>query len=78
MKAIQARLDLAKFCEEEFINCQLQMTGCFRGVFSVADCDTLSHETENLNKVEGHRSSVVHRKDQCKDIATDLFDGGMV
>ncbi len=54
------------------------MTGCFRGAFSFADCDTLSHETENLNKVEDHRSSMVHRKDQYKDIATDLFDGGMV
>ena len=54
------------------------MTGCFRGVFSVADCDTLSHETGDLNKVEGHRSFMVHRKDQYKEIATDLFDGGMV
>ena len=54
------------------------MTGRFTGSFSVADHDSMSCETENLNKVESHRSSMLHRKDQYKEIATDLFDGGMV
>ena len=54
------------------------MMGRFTGTFSVADYDSMSCETENLNKVESHRSSMLHRKDQYQEIATYLFDGGMV
>ena len=77
-EAIEARLDLTKFCEEVSINCELQMTGRFTGALSVADYDTQAYEAERLNKVKGHKAYMVDRKDQHSEIATDLFHGGMV
>ena len=77
-EGIEARLDLAKFCEEEKIECQFQMTGRFTGAMSARDYDTQAREVDRLNRVVGHKAYMVERKDQHSEIATDLFHGGMV
>ncbi|MEL0286349.1 MAG: FAD-dependent oxidoreductase, partial [Paracoccaceae bacterium] len=76
-EGIEARLDLAKFCEEEKIECQFQMTGRFTGAMSARDYDTQAREVDRLNRVVGHKAYMVERKDQNSEISTDLFHGGM-
>lgn len=77
-EGIQARLDLAKFCSEEGIECNLQMAGRFTGAMSRADYESQSHEAERLNEIAGHKAYMVSKADQHNEIATDLFHGGMV
>ena len=77
-EGIQARLDLAKFCAEEGIECDLQMTGRFTGAMSRADYESQSREAERLNEIIGHKAYMVSKADQHNEIATNLFHGGMV
>lgn len=77
-EGIQARQDLAKFCAEEGIECDLQMTGRFTGAISQADYEGQSHEAERLNKIAGHKAYMVSKSDQHIEIASDLFFGGMI
>ena len=77
-EGIEARLDLVKFCEEEKIDCKFQMTGRFTGAMSKNDYEIQSREVERLNKLDGHKAYMVNREDQHKEIATDLFFGGMI
>ena len=77
-EGIEARLDLAKFCEEENIECQFQMTGRFTGALSLRDYDSQAREAERLNRIDGHKAHMVERKGQHIEIKTDLFFGGMV
>ena len=77
-EGIEARLDLAKFCEEENIECQFQKTGRFTGAMNLRDYDSQAREAERLNRVDGHKAYMIARKDQHSEIATDLFFGGMV
>ena len=77
-EGIQARLDLAKFCAEEQIDCDLQLTGRFTGAMSRRDYDNQSREVERLNKIPGHKASMVLKADQHNEINTDLFYGGML
>ena len=77
-EGITARLDLAKFCEEENIECQFQMTGRFTGAMNFRDYESQAREAERLNYIAGHKAYMIARKDQYSEIATDLFFGGMV
>ena len=77
-EGIEARLDLAKFCKEEQIDCKFQMTGRFTGAMSFRDYEIQSREVERLNKIDGHKAQMVTREDQRKEISTDLFFGGMI
>ena len=77
-EGIQARLDLAKFCAEERIDCDLQMTGRFTGAMSRGDYENQSREVERLNKIAGHKASMVSKVDQHNEVKTDLFFGGML
>ena len=58
-EGITARLDLAKFCTEEKIDCQLQMTGRFTGAMSQSDYDQQAREVDRLNKIDGHAAHMV-------------------
>ena len=77
-EGIEARVDLAKFCIEENIDCQLQMTGRFTGAMCQSDYDAQSREVERLNNIDGHAAHMVPLADQHNEIVTDLFVGGMV
>ncbi len=77
-EGIEARLDLTKFCKEENINCQFQMTGRFTGAMSKGDYDLQLKETDRLNNIDGHKAFMVSKQLQGNEIATDLFYGGMV
>ena len=70
-EGIEARLDLAKFCKEEQIDCKFQMTGRFTGAMSDRDYEIQSREVERLNKIDGHKAQMVTREDQRKEISTD-------
>ena len=77
-EGIEARLDLAKFCAEEQIECDLQMTGRFTGAMSPKDYETQCREADRLNTIDGHKAFMVPKSDQQSEIKTDLFFGGMV
>ena len=77
-EGIEARVDLAKFCSEEKIDCQLQMTGRFTGAMGQSDYDAQAREVESLNNISGHAAHMVPKSAQHTEIATDLFFGGMV
>ena len=77
-EGVDARYDLIKFCEEEKIDCQLQMTGRFTGAMSQSDYDKQCREVDNLNQVIGHNAYMVDRTEQRSEINTNLFFGGMV
>ena len=77
-EGIEARLDLARFCAEEKIDCQLQMTGRFTGAMTPKDYDSLARNIEALNKIDGHEGWAVPRSEQHKEINTDRFYGGVV
>ena len=77
-EGIEARLDLARFCEEENIDCQLQMTGRFTGAMTPKDYDSLARNIDALNKIDGHEGWVVTRAEQHKEINTNRFYGGVV
>ena len=77
-EGVDARYDLIKFCEDEKIDCQLQMTGRFTGAMSQSDYDNQCREADNLNEISGHEAYMVKKQDQNSEINTDLFFGGMV
>ena len=77
-EGIEARLDLANFCAEERIECDLQMTGRFTGAMSPKDYETQCREADRLNKIHGHKAFMIPRSEQQSEIKTDLFFGGMV
>jgi glycine/D-amino acid oxidase-like deaminating enzyme len=77
-EGITARLDLAKFCAEEKIDCQLQMTGRFTGAMSQSDYDQQAREVDRLNKIDGHVAYMVPKSEQQSEITTDFFFGGML
>ena len=77
-EGVDARYDLIKFCEDEKIDCQLQMTGRFTGAMSQSDYDKQCREADNLNEITGHKAYMVKKQDQRNEINTNLFFGGMV
>ena len=77
-EGVDARDDLVKFCEDEKIDCQLQITGRFTGAMSQSDYDTQCREVEKLNEITGHKAYMVTKNEQRNEISTNLFFGGMV
>ena len=58
-EGIEARLDLAKFCKEEKIDCKFQMTGRFTGAMCHGDYEIQKREADRLNKIDGHKAQMV-------------------
>ena len=77
-EGIEARLDLARFCAEEKIDCHLQMTGRFTGAMTPKDYDSLARNIEALNRIDGHEGWAVPRAEQHQEINTGRFFGGVV
>ena len=48
-EGVDARHDLIKFCEDEKIDCQLQMTGRFTGAMGQSDYENQCREVDHLN-----------------------------
>ena len=67
-----------RFVAEEKLDCDLQMTGRFRGARSIAGYDATARECEKLNKAVGLPFEMVAKENQRAEIGTDFFDGGVV
>ena len=77
-EAVDARHDLKKFCNDEKIDCDLQMSGRFTGAMSKKDFENQIREVELLNNLLGHKAYMVNKNDQNREVNTNLFFGGMI
>lgn len=77
-EGIEARADLAAFCEEEKISCQLNQAGFFVGAMTSKAYDYMARQADDLNKIAGHDVEVIPRHRQHEEIVTDRFHGGML
>ncbi|MAH99995.1 MAG: oxidoreductase [SAR116 cluster bacterium] len=82
-EGVEARQDLARFIEEEQIDCAYHQPGWFQGAMSPADFDRMSREAERLQTVseyqaKGHEIRIVGRDDQAGVINTTRFHGGIL
>lgn len=73
-----AREDLARFIEDEKIDCRFKMTGRFTGACRPKHHDRLAREADVLNRHLDLGAEVVSRADQHKELGTDLYHGGVV
>lgn len=64
------------FIKEEAIDCDLQMTGRFRGVTNQRAFDTVVRESENLLSLDGFKFDVVDKTMTHNEIGSDLYHGG--
>ncbi|NRB15084.1 MAG: FAD-binding oxidoreductase [Rhizobiales bacterium] len=67
-----------KFIEQENIDCDLAMTGRFRGVNNQQDLDNLASECETLSKLIGFQYKVVSHQDIHTEIGSDHYHSGVV
>ncbi|MDD9878330.1 MAG: FAD-binding oxidoreductase [Magnetovibrio sp.] len=77
-EGVEARDDLARFIEDEGIDCGFSMTGRFTGAFRRHHYDRLAREAEFLNKHLDIGAEMVSRADQHREIGTDLYHGGVI
>ena len=77
-ESVEARQNLINFCKEEKINCQLQMSGRFTGAMCQIDYDNQLREADSINNIIGHNAYMISKKDQYKEISSNLFCGGMI
>ncbi|MDE0757082.1 MAG: FAD-dependent oxidoreductase, partial [Pseudomonadales bacterium] len=66
------------FLATEAIECDLQMTGRFRGAMSDKDFRVLTDEVEDLKKIPGFKADVVPYSEQHQEVGSDLYRGGIV
>ncbi|MAQ10063.1 MAG: FAD-dependent oxidoreductase [Gammaproteobacteria bacterium] len=66
------------FLATEAIECDLQMTGRFRGAMSDKDFRVLIDEVEDLKKIPGFKADVVPYSEQHQEVGSDLYRGGIV
>lgn len=73
-----AREDLARFIEDERIDCDFKLTGRFTGASQQKDYDSLAREADRLGKMLGIDAFAVSRAEQRDAIGTDFYHGGLV
>jgi len=66
------------FVDTEGIECDLQMTGRFRGAMSDQDFQKLTEEVKDLETIPGFKADVVPHSEQHHEVGTDLYRGGVV
>lgn len=66
------------FLSAQKIDCNLHMTGRFRGAFSLRDYDALARNAEALKKAVGFSAEAVPQAEQHKEIGSDIYHGGVV
>lgn len=77
-EGIAARRDLARFIDEEGIECQYAPVGRFTGAMRPADYEDLARNTELLNRHLDFGAVMVPRSEQHAEVGTDLYHGGML
>ncbi len=77
-EGVAAREDLAKFIEDENIDCKFKMTGRFTGAYRPKHYDRLAREADFLNTHLNLGAEVVPRAEQHKELGTDVYHGGVV
>lgn len=77
-EGVAAREDLARFIEDEKIDCHFKMTGRFTGAYRPKHYDQLAREVEFLNKHLDLGAEVVDRANQHEEVGTELYHGGVV
>ena len=78
LEGVDARADMARFIEDEQIDCQFSMHGHFAGALSQRDFEAMARQAEALNKLPGHEAVLIDRSAQHNEIATDRFFGGLL
>jgi gamma-glutamylputrescine oxidase len=74
-----ASLDhLVALVEQEGIDADLQRVGRFRGAATPADYEAQAREAERLTRETGVPVDIVPRAEQRREIASDLYHGGVV
>lgn len=66
------------FIAEEKIDCDLQMTGRFRGVTNKQALEGVIRDSENLLALDGFKFDVVDPQNVHDEIGSDLYQGGVV
>ncbi|MFT6579955.1 MAG: glycine/D-amino acid oxidase-like deaminating enzyme [Alphaproteobacteria bacterium] len=77
-EGIQARKDLARFVDDENIDCDFQLVGLFRGAYRAKHYDRMGREADLMNKHLGVDAQMISRADQHTEIGSDLYHGGMI
>ena len=77
-EGVAARQDVARFIQDENIDCGFKMTGRFTGAYRPKHYERLSREAEFLNTHLDLAAEVVPRAEQHREVNTDLYYGGVV
>jgi len=77
-EGVAAREDLARFIEDESIDCGFKMTGRFTGAHRPRHYDRLAREADFLNKHLELGAEVVPKAEQHRELGSDLYHGGVV
>ncbi|MBT5110967.1 MAG: FAD-binding oxidoreductase [Rhodospirillaceae bacterium] len=77
-EGVEARKDLARFVEDENIDCDYQPAGLFRGAYREKHYDAMGREADLINKHLGVGARMVSKPEQRAEIGSDLYHGGMV
>ncbi len=73
-----ARADLARFIEDENIDCDWKRTGRFTGAMRPKHYEALASECALLNRHLGCEVWMASKAEQHAEIGSDLYHGGMV
>lgn len=66
------------FIKDQKLECDLQLTGRFRGARTRADYEAMARECDWLQKNIGLPSEVVPKAEQRHEIGTDFYQGGVI
>lgn len=66
------------FIEDEEIDCSFTRCGRFRGAMRPEHYDAMARDMDDLRRYAGVESMMIARKEQHREIGTDLFHGGSV
>ena len=77
-EGIAARADLARFIEDERIDCDWKLTGRFTGAMRPKHYESMAAECELLNRHWTTAARMVPKAEQRAEVGSDLYHGGMV
>ena len=77
-EGMAARDDLARFIEDEGIECRYQPVGRFTGAVKPSHYEALGRETDLMNEHLGLGAHMVPRAGQHAEIGSDFYHGGQV
>jgi len=73
-----ARADLARFIQDEQIECDWKLSGRFTGAMRPKHYDAMAAECALLNRHLGFGARMTPKAEQHSEIGSDLYHGGMV